>query len=396
MQGNLKDFAITSILPIIKAETKTGTLEVKNEPKTILVGFVDGSVVYAQYGDESSLRRARETLFAAGLIAPDGWRALEQQAGNPEHFWTSLANVVPPEAAQRVLRRQITDTLFDLLRQKKGTYAFHAMKKVEYPSKLVNPMDVDFLLMEGCRIADEYSQLEKRLPNPNRFLRRAIFAPGELPAAGKKGKEVAEPADFRDTVEFSILSGRGIEVNEHEMKVLSVMGKPRPLKAIMEMVDLSQFDASNAVISLLTRKIAAEMSLAEMAAATRPEEQKQYGGYAVAGILALLLAGALYVRATALHPMQMANWKALAGTVATASAKRGMGELLDGLRIHYAHTGKEARSLEEAVRAGNIRRSKLIDPWGNPYEMKVVEGGFTISSLGLDGVASADDVSLAE
>ncbi len=395
MQGNLKDFSITNILPIIKAETKTGLLEVKGENRTILVSFLGGNVVYAQYGDNGWFTRLRDMLGSARLVTPEVWKSLEQYAGAPEHFWPSLANVIQPESASAALRRQVTDTLFDLLRYKRGTYIFTAMKSVEYPNQLINPMDVDFLLMEGCRIADEFGMIEKQLPKPDRFIRRSILSEEEMKAK-RAAKNESEPPDFRDTMEFAILSARGVEITDHEVKILSVMGRPRQLKLILNMADLSSFDASNAVLSLLNKKVIVEMTPNEVLAFEKPRAQSATGGY-VAIVFALLLLGfGVFHRASYWHPLQMANWRALCGSIAESRARNDLDGIREAIGIYYLQKGQMPSSILELTRSGIISDSSLKDPWKRDYLYQPGQDQFSLSSLGADGVPSADDVTFTE
>ncbi len=395
MQGNLKDFSITNILPIIKAETKTGLLEVKGESRTILVSFQGGNVVYAQYGDNGWFTRLRDMLGSARLVTPEVWKTLEQYADAPEHFWPSLASVIPPESASAALRRQVTDTLFDLLRYKRGTYVFTAMKSVEYPNQLINPMDVDFLLMEGCRIADEFGMIEKQLPKPDRFVRRSVLSEEEMKAK-RAAKNEVEPPDFRDTMEFAILSARGVDITDQEVKVLSVMGRPRQLKLVLNMADLSAFDASNAVLSLLNKKVIVEMTPNEVLAFEKPRAQSTVGGY-IAIVFALLLLGfGVFHRVTYWHPLQMANWRALCGAIAELRAKNDLEGIREAVGIYYLQRGQMPSSLLELTRSGIISDESMKDPWKRNYLYILGPDQFSLSSLGADGVSSADDVAFTE
>ncbi len=396
MQGNLKDFSITNILPIIKAETKTGLLEVKGEHRTILVTFLNGAVVYAQYGDNTWIIRARDTLFAAQMLMPDGWKQLEQYSEAPEHFWTSLANIVPPESAGAVLRRQVTDTLFDLLRYKKGTYTFTAMKSVEYPNTLLNPMDVDFLLMEGCRIADEFGIIERQLPKPEKFLRRAILSEEEM-QANRRAKDEKEPVDFRDTMEFAILSARGVEINDHEAKVLAVMGRPRHVRQILSMADLSNFDASTAILGLLNKKVIVEMTPREVLAFEKPKAASAAGSYVLLAFAVVVVGFALFHRATYWHPRQVAAWRALSHTIADAQAQNELSDIYKAIRIYYLRNQQMPSSLLELSRSGVVREKMLKDPWKRDFIYQLGQEEFRLYSVGADGLpGTPDDIAFTE
>ncbi|MBI5179150.1 MAG: DUF4388 domain-containing protein [Nitrospinae bacterium] len=390
LQGNLKDFSITNILPILKTENKTGILEVKNEEKTVRIGFVEGQVVYAHAGEEGLIGRLKETLVAGGMITLDGWRHLEGYAGSPDLLWTTLAKVVPPETASRLLRRQVTDTLFDLLRFKKGTYSFNAAKTVDYPASLINPMDVDFLLMEGCRIADEFSQLEVKLPKPSAVLRKAILSQEEQ--TGDKGKSLAASRNFADTLEFVVLQERGVEINEHENKVLSVMETPKPVRAILNSVDLSSFDASAAMLSLMGKHIVVEMSRRELAAADKPRAARMMPGYIFLAVVAAVMVAAGWHRLSYMHPSQMEAWKALSGEVNGAKARYELDGLCNKLEAFQFQAGKPVKAPDDLLKSGVATRRELTDPWGTPYRFESVEGGWLIRSVGEDRVLSADDV----
>ena len=396
LKGNLKDFNITNILPIIKAENQTGILSVKDKDNVIRITFLEGQVVYGEFTAAKDIKRLRDTLLSNRLMTRDAWKQLqEQHTSGLESIWNVLQKMVPPDTASWLYRRQVLDAVFALMRLTKGDYNFTS-EKVDYPEKLVQPMDVDFLLMDGARIADEWSIMEKKLPSPTAILRKAIMADDSADAStSMKMNALDQTGDFTESIEYEVLKERGIELTDEEISVLSVVGMHKSVNDIMDSANLSYFDAGNAIASLLQKKILTPLSRREVAAAIRPEEKKKgsLSAYLVL-LVALAVAGASgYYRYITL-PERIESAKALVESVFESKTQKDLHNLLYRFQVYYSRTGRHATNPDELKTAGLANECLLTDRWGNRFQYALKGKYFTLYSMGPDPFARNDDIYL--
>ncbi|MEE8484735.1 MAG: DUF4388 domain-containing protein [Nitrospinota bacterium] len=383
LQGNLKDFAITNILPMIKMESKTGSLEVKFKNDYVRIVFLEGQIVYGETVAERDAKRVRDTLLANRLMSQEGWGQLQKQHSDTlDSMWNVLVTMVSPDTTKRLLRRQVTDAVFELMRFQKGVYKFAAAKQVEYPEKLITPMDVDFLLMEGARITDELSMVEKRLPPKTTFLRKAILSE-ESP--DESVQMDASQREFAESLELEILKERGVSVSEAERSVLSIIHEYRRVGELLDMADLSYFDACAAIVSLLKKQVLTPVSRKKVVAAKSATAKSG----AVFGYVLILAAVALVALAGQYRfnnfPGQIADAEKAVESLLAQGVKAELKNIFYGLKVYSYQAGKQADTLRDLVSAGIIEQKNLTDPWGRPYEYATNENGFALFSLGPDG-----------
>ncbi|GMT42759.1 MAG: hypothetical protein IEMM0002_1170 [bacterium] len=394
LEGDLKDFAITSILPIIKSENQTGVLEVKYKEEVCRVSFLEGQVVYGETIPARDLKRLRDTLLANRIMSRDDWSQLQaHQRDTLDSVWNVLYAMIPPEPVARLLQRQVRDSIFALLRFVKGGYRFIAQKKVEYPSHLIQPMDVDFLLMDGARVTDEWSVMEKKLPSFNTILRKAILSDQDPDDSTNINAE-GNFGDFSKSLEYEVLQQRGIKINENEKGLLSIVFNYGSVRDLMDRADLSWFDAGSAIVSLLQKKILAPMTRKQFSAEMRPRAGKT----PVAGFLALVLltiaAGLAGYYCYVNFPGRFDAGKTLIGGNFTSDAQSGLKNVYYALKAFYGQTGGHAGSLDELVSKNILSQRCITDPWGRAFQYEKRDSYFVIYSLGPEQYVKGDEVFL--
>jgi hypothetical protein len=191
-----------------------------------------------------------------------------------------------------------------------------------------------------------------------------------------------------------VLREAGIEINEHENKVLTALETPHSLHDLMNRVDLSNLDTYAAVLSLLKKHAIVEMSRKELAAARKPQSEKLLAGYYFLAVVAAIAAFAAYHRATYMHPEQMEGWKAYSSAVNSARAGYELGELLEQLRNYQNLTGNAPHTLDELKKNGIMGGRCLQDPWGMKYRYLHTNDSFALFSTGEDRKPSPDDIHL--
>ena len=180
LKGNLDDFNIANILQMIKLEGKTGRLNLADADDLVRITFNEGAIIYAEGPPLKDDNRIKMTLVSAGFVKPEDWATIEK-----EHerrlvpYWDLLSSKVSASVINEMINRQTLDTVYHALRWKKGSYEFTLMKSISYNPKAMPPKDVEALLMEGCRIADEWGRVMTTLPSPDTLLAKNIVDENE-------------------------------------------------------------------------------------------------------------------------------------------------------------------------------------------------------------------------
>lgn len=396
LQGDLKDFAITSILPIIKAENQTGVLDVRYKDDVVAVSFSEGQVVYGETAPARDMKRLRDTLLANSMMARDEWTRLQkQQSDSLDSTWNVLATMISPETVGNLLKRQVLDCIFALMRFNKGEYNFIPQKSMEYPDRFIEPMDVDFLLMEGARITDEWDVMEKKLPSHDTVLRKTILADRNPDESSHIGG-MAGPAIFTETLEYEVLQERGIEISENEKKLLSVIGDYRSIRDLVDMADLSHYDSGSAIVSLLQKRILAPIQRKQVSKSIRPKSGKSFAfvGYLLALFLAVAVGLAGHYRYKSL-PLQIGAVRSLMKNNFSATSSSRMKEVLYALKAYYLQNGKHAGSLGELIGSDMLDSCFAKDPWGRDFQYKKRGNSFVIYSLGPEQFVKGDEIFLS-
>ncbi|MFQ5431133.1 MAG: DUF4388 domain-containing protein [Nitrospinota bacterium] len=395
LAGSLKDFNITNILPIIKAENQTGVLEVKNKGEEIKITFLEGQIVYGETTAAKDSRRLRNTLVFNRMMTRDAWKQLQlQHTDELESIWQVLPQMVPPETASNLLRRQILDATFALMRFTKGEYNFVSAKKVEYPEQLIQPMDVDFLLMEGARVSDEWAMMEKRLPSLNAVMRKAITVEQSADES-QRVSEDEEVADYAETLEFELIKERGIEIDDNEKKALSIVGKYKSVTDLLDGADLSYLDAGNAVVSLIKKKILIPMTHKQIADMMRPQKVKKGAalGYLIVLLTLSLFSAGVYYRCVTL-PDRLESLKSSVAGVFEKNTQSDLQSIRYSIQLFYVQNGRLPKNIDGLKRSRLADDRQFMDRWGRPIKYEKKKNSFRLYSTGPNEFIKEDDISL--
>lgn len=391
LKGSLDDFNIMNILQMIKLEGKTGRLSLTEKDETIRITFDNGAIIYAESSPQRDEARLEKSLVSNAILSPEEWSALKKEHEDKlKPYWDILAKRISTPALVEFIRRQVIDNVYHALRWKKGDYEFTPMKGVKYNNKVMAPMDVDALLMEGCRVADEWPRVAAALPSFDTFIVKNIIGEEEEDdSLAAKARENAQ-VDFRSSLEYDILNARGVTLSAQQVAVLSVIGGGKSIRDILDSARQGSFESLEAVRSLLDLGI------------IKPVKRKKEEAKAAdrAGLTArLLIAAALFAVVLGGLYWQMVRWPELIETqksgmtkVKSIQARGGLKKISRGLEIYTALRGGPPKSLDELAEAGIIRQADLLDPWNNPYRFENKNGEVALYSTGPDVFLPKDDV----
>jgi len=392
LKGSLEDFSIVNILQMIKLESKTGRLALSEDADTLKITFDEGSIIYAEGTAAKDEYRIQATLLANALVGAQEWNAIRQEHEERlKPYWELLAKAVSPQTLIELIQRQTIDTVYHALRWKKGSYEFEPMNKIKYNPKVMPKMDVDGLLMEGCRIADEWTRVTKALPPLDTFVVKNIMGENEEEdAITARAQGAAGGGDYRSSLEYEILAARGIQVNNAQIAVLSAMGQGLTIRELMDHARQGHFATLEAIQALLQMgvlKIAERKDKKRIAA----DHTGTSAQLVVVAALALILAAGAY--------WQYLSWPSSAAARAAGvtalkkiQAGEGLSKIAYAIRIHLALAGEMPKRLDGLVESGALEPADLTDPWGAPYQAVFEEGRLALFSTGPDVVLNTDNI----
>ncbi|MEO8031077.1 MAG: DUF4388 domain-containing protein [Gemmatimonadota bacterium] len=169
IEGPLKELGIHDVFQLLDLSQKTGVLKVTSELRQNqgTVWFENGSVIGAVI--DSNPHPLGTILVRAGKIAEADLmrtRAM-QQSGDPRRLGEILVGIgaISERELTRQVRRQSEEVVFELMSWSEGYFSFQDRPVSEAPAEALIRTPVGFLLMEAARRIDEWSRIEKRIPN---------------------------------------------------------------------------------------------------------------------------------------------------------------------------------------------------------------------------------------
>jgi len=171
LQGSLKEFSLPNIFQLVKMSAKTGALAIRRENEWGKVYFKDGLIHYA-FSVPQSLPLG-ERLVNAGHITPAqlkqalGAQKKAPKAGRIGSILLEL-EYIDRQSLECVVREQIQDAAFNFFAWPDGDFSFTADEVVTDEDILV-AMNVENVIMEGCRRIDEWEVIFAQLGSLERI-----------------------------------------------------------------------------------------------------------------------------------------------------------------------------------------------------------------------------------
>ena len=394
LQGSLADFNILNILQMIKLEGKTGKLTLSEGDDVVKITFDSGNIIYAESQPEADEGRISRTILSNKLIPQKVWDQIEKEHNNKlTPFWEILArNANAHKLVAELLRRQTVDNVYNALRWKKGDYEFDIMKSVKYDDKVMQRMDVDALLMEGCRLADEMPSLLRAMPKFNTYIVKNIVGDEDVDQASTEARKITGP-QWQNSLEREILNARSIELTKSDGEALSVIGEGATFQEIMDSARQGQFDTAEALKRLLGQGIIkVSKKRVEVGSVNK------VGGVLAFMVTAVFLAsiavtGGIWRYAILESSAAVAERDNLS-KVKTIDARIGLEKVLHGLRVYYTFMGHTPKTIGELASKEILSPVDITDPWGHQYMLNTTDKKFFLYSTGADRGMTSDDIYL--
>jgi hypothetical protein len=165
LQGNLKEFSLPNIFQLVKMSAKSGALTIRRGEEWGKIFFRNGLIYYA-FSVPQNLPLG-ERLVKTGAISADQLKsalAEQQKDGEGARIGAILlgAGVIDRGTLEQAVREQIQDTAFQFFSWLDGEFEFSADERAA-DEDIVVEMNVENVIMEGCRRIDEWELIFEHL-----------------------------------------------------------------------------------------------------------------------------------------------------------------------------------------------------------------------------------------
>src|SRR5438874_1405182 len=159
MDGDLQTLGLQSILKMLALSGKTGTLFVHSGPETLSISLRKGQIMALH--EESYIKSDLLSMFCLinKLDPPRAHAVREVSQGNLQVALAMLVerNWMSAEEMQRRLEFAVTQSISHALRWVDGRFSFH--RQLVTMESRMQPLDIDSVLLEALRQADEWEEL---------------------------------------------------------------------------------------------------------------------------------------------------------------------------------------------------------------------------------------------
>ena len=354
LAGNIKEFGLADIFQIVSLQQKTGNLYVEGQEGKVSILLEKGLIVGADASFRSIEERLQRALAHSSAISKfQLQRALETQKKTAQPLWTVLAETksIDIQVLQNMISQQIHETVYHVLRWPEGEYRFEPQKHIEYDRRLINPINTEFLVMEGFRITDEWADVEKVITSFQLKVRRKSGAP-----------------DAPDGL------------SEAESKIYTLLTEERSIQDLIDRGQIGEFDTCQTTYDLIQKGLVERVpGKVKKGKAPVSERRTSVGAAALLGkvasvILAVAILGALvYGLRYVPKDFTLVQRPTLQGTeqMKLLTAESQLSNLSRLIHRYYLEYKKLPESFEEMQQVGLIRSTRILtDPWGNSYELE--------------------------
>jgi len=241
LQGNLRDFSTTQLLNLINLAGKTGTLSIYDGVKTgekdavgndkmmpgkerARVSFKVGKLIMAALGGQDG--NLVSVLNKAGKLTDEQARIIRERAKNTSDKALALllinANYVTQRDIVTSIQQHTLDVVYNLLGWSEGPFRFED-NSLPSTDRILVPIDLENVIIEGARRIKEIEQLNAHLPNLDMALK------------------------FPDNPREKF---KGIHLSVEEWRVVSFVNPKNTIRQIMKAHNMSEIEIRRIVYGL--------------------------------------------------------------------------------------------------------------------------------------------------
>jgi len=206
LEGNLTAFGLSEILQLIAVQQKTGMLTVTNVDNTTVMFFRGGEIVSTRDRRRKARDSFKDYLTRYGVLERDQLVRISQISAQSKLDFTEILTsegFMPREEMLKHWRKQVLETMHDVLTWEEGTYKFVTSHEIVDGIKSPESFNVEGMLMESMRRIDEFPQMLEMFPSEKLVFTRRENQP-EPDEMTENEREVLalldDPASLRDLI----------------------------------------------------------------------------------------------------------------------------------------------------------------------------------------------------
>jgi hypothetical protein len=238
MQGTLRDFRVAEILQLVAVQQKTGLLRVQNNSNTLTFYFEHGKLVSCRDRRRAVADPLLDYLRRTGWLDPNTARQLEAEVQAERVDLADLLlsrQIVAQEELDQILDDLAQDLITSSYTWSDGSYLFIAGDEALLGLKHRMSRNIEGLLMEAARRADEWPRLLEKIPGPETI----VGDLGEIPAGLDDGtrrllERLQQPISMHELAttaripEFEVYETVAQAIENNMARVLETPRRPAP------------------------------------------------------------------------------------------------------------------------------------------------------------------------
>ncbi|HEY5657208.1 MAG TPA: DUF4388 domain-containing protein [Myxococcota bacterium] len=368
LSGRLEDFGIADVFQLIGQQRKTGVLELKDSSTRVQLVFDNGLVVSASNmsGRATDPDPLATKLVSCGLLTRE--RAEEAEAACRNSAQTIAQSVVErgwlnTEQVHRIEDLLTRDTIFDILRWKRGSFDFRA-QQVTHDKNPNALLGAEQILMDGLRMVDEWNSIRKYVSSGDTVFQRV----GRIETYRKQAQDAPPSQIEQAEAIFALLDGR------------------LPIQRVIDLSQLGKFEGMRAVADLRRAEVIKELDPAgvrELRKHIRPPGStaaavRRWAGAAVPVVLLCLAALLTRPEAPAPTPPDRGVFAIEPTVLEHAREAYATRRLRNAMEAYRLLEGRWPSRLADLESRGLVEPDALAAPAGRPYYSLHREGGFVV------------------
>jgi CheY-like chemotaxis protein len=200
IQGNLASVRIAEVMQMLGLQCQTGRVVINRPGDAVEIYFKDGLVVFASENCNGNRTAVEALLRKSCRIDEDSLRhvmRIAEMTSQPIDIVLFREKMIDHKAFAECLRRHTESAVYKVMAWKDGDFYFEKTSSPVFAAPV--QIKVDDLLMEGARRSDEWSLIQKRIPDFNIVFEPMIGNAEELTTRGMSDA---------DLMVFSLINGR--------------------------------------------------------------------------------------------------------------------------------------------------------------------------------------------
>jgi hypothetical protein len=166
LKGNLRDFSTTQLLNLVNLARKTGMLTVNGQSQNVVLYFKEGRLIRASTNADSVHLAAM--LLKTGKLTDDQARAVDSQSASSSDRmigkYLMEAKLVSRDDIIQGVKDYMLGIVYDLFTWEEGEFFFD-QETLPANDKIMIPLNLDNVILEGSRRIEQNRVLEEELPD---------------------------------------------------------------------------------------------------------------------------------------------------------------------------------------------------------------------------------------